>query len=877
MEDCSNLLYIDEISLDRCLKVLEDRFYNKKIYTKLGSILLSINPYEYFEDNAIDQVHLNKEVDNILKNLENKNQIIIVSGESGSGKTETTKQIIHYLNSCVKNSDNKLIEKIEASGIILEYFGNATTSKNTNSSRFGKLIEVYYNKYKECLGMKIITYLLEKTRVLRSEDIGKFHIFNRDKNEIINLLDKGGFTEENIIFIMDNIETIKYLLNLGYKDNIENIKLKDVLTKRTIKVQEEQIEKTYDKEEFNETRDILVMKIYDNLFNWIVEQMNIMCNVEKYEYKIGILDIFGFEDLKENSLEQLLINYTNEIIQGLLNKILIENKIELYRSEEIDIKVNNIELNKEQIKLIEQIFIKLDEECMIPKGCDVNLLQKLNNIYSNNKQYKIIKNNNIIFGIEHYAGLIEYKITNFLKKNMDKNIQEIDEYIKELFSYKKKRMNSKLKINSITNQFKIQINEFIESITSCDINFIKCIKSNSNDKPLYFDKSLVKEQLVYNGVLQLINILKQGYRYNFLKDEFIKKYQYIGLDTISGIVYGKTRVFLEEETYSIIQKRYDEYICKNAILIQKNIRMFINYNQYQKIRSKIILLQSQFRLYRAKKEYNLCYSIKIINNFMYNIALKRRREKRSKILYIINKIRCISYYNDYVNIKNSAGLIKSNYLIKRIRKRVIEKKKSIILIQRWWRCYLKMKNNFLIRYNKLENELIIQQKINIEKEQRILSLETINNELIEKNKLLEELLKNKKVNNDYDIVENDDLEENNNIEEYSNKETNEDIDENDVSDIEYESVDINEESNENGMNNSDENTQNNNDNVYKFKLIINNLYKDIEHYKEDINNRINEKLNLVNQLELVNRENRDLLRHVDHLKNKSWFSAFFSR
>ena len=167
MENYSNLLYIDEISLDICLKVLEDRFYNNKIYTKLGSILLSINPYEYFEDDEMnkdnkDQLHLNKEVDNILKNLENKNQIIIVSGESGSGKTETTKQIIHYLNSCVKNSDNKLIERIEASGIILEYFGNATTSKNTNSSRFGKLIEVYYNKNMECLGMKIITYILEK-------------------------------------------------------------------------------------------------------------------------------------------------------------------------------------------------------------------------------------------------------------------------------------------------------------------------------------------------------------------------------------------------------------------------------------------------------------------------------------------------------------------------------------------------------------------------------------------------------------------------------------------------------------------------------------------------------------------------------------------
>jgi len=869
MEDYSNLLYIDEISIERCLKVLEERFYNKKIYTKLGSILLSINPYEYFEDNNIDQVHLNKEVDNILKNLENKNQIIIVSGESGSGKTETTKQIIHYLNSCVKNSDNKLINRIEASGIILEYFGNATTSKNTNSSRFGKLIEVYYNKNMECLGMKIITYILEKTRVLRSEDIGKFHIFNRDKNEIINLLDKGGFTEENISFIMNNIEKIKYLLTLGYGDNIENTKLKDVLSKRTIKVQDELIEKTYDKEEFYETRDILIMKIYDNLFNWIVERMNIICNVEKYEYKIGILDIFGFEDLKENSLEQLLINYTNEIIQGLLNKILIENKIELYRNEEIDIKVNNIELNKEQIKLIENIFIKLDEECMVPKGSDINLLQKLNSSNGNNKQYKIIKNNNIIFGIEHYAGLIEYKITNFLKKNMDKNIQEIDEYIKELFNYKKKRINSKLKINSITNQFKIQINEFIDSITTCDINFIKCIKSNSNDRALYFDKSLVKEQLVYNGVLQLINILKQGYRYNFVKDEFMKKYQYIDLDVVSNIVsnivYGKTRVFLQEETYAIIQKRYDEYICKNAVIIQKNIRMFNNYNKYKQTIIKIILLQSQFRLYRAKNEYKKRSSIKKINIFIYNIILQKRKEKRNNILYLMNKIRCINYCNNYVRIKNSVSLIKSNYLIYIIRKGIAKKKKSIILIQRWWRCYLKMKNNFLIKYNKLENELIIQQRINIEKEQKVISLELLNNKLIEKNKVLEELLKNKKVNNDYDIVENDDIIETNDI-----------IESNDISDVEYESIDINEESNENGINNSDD-KKNNNDNLNKFKFIINNLYNDIEHYKKDINNRINEKLNLVNQLELVNRENRDLLRHVDHLKNKNWFYTFFSR
>ena len=768
-------------------------------------------------------------------------------------RKETTKQIIHYLNSCVKNSDNKLIERIEASGYILEYFGNATTTKNNNSSRFGKLIEVYYNKNMECLGMKIITYLLEKTRVLRKEDIGKFHIFNKSEEEIIDLLDKAGFTEENINFITSTIKIIKYLLDLKYGDVVEqDIKIKNILSKRIIKVQEEMIEKFYNNDEFNEIRDIFVMKIYDNLFNWIVERMNIICNVETYDYKIGILDIFGFEDLNQNSLEQLLINYTNEIIQGLLNKILIENKIELYKNEDINLEVKNIELNKEQIKLIEKIFINLDEECMIPKGSDNNLIQKLNSGNSTNKHYKIIKNNNNnIFGIEHYAGLIEYKIENFLKKNMDKNINEIEEYINELFNYRlKKKMTSKLKINSITNQFKIQINDFIESINSCDINFIKCIKSNSKDKPLYFDRSLVKEQLVYNGVLQLINILKQGHRNNFIKNDFIKKYDYIIKNYKDmDIIYGKTRVFLDEETYNIIQKRYDEYIYKNAIIIQKNIRMKISYNKYKRLRENIILLQSQIRIFRTKKKYKLEQSIIKIQNFIYKMILWRRKEKRIKILYLINRVRCINQYNEYYKIKNNINIIKSNYIIYKIRNNIIQKKKSIILIQKWWRSYLKMKNNFLIKYNILENELIIQQKINIDNEKRIISLELLNNELIEKNKKLEQI-----INNKCNII---------NIDELSN--TDELSDTYELSDTdEYQNIDIPEKIDENS----------NTYTINKFKIIIDNLYNDIEHYKQDINNRITEKLNLVNQLDIVNKENKRLLVRANHSKN--WFSMFFN-
>ena len=125
------------------------------------------------------------------------------------------------------------------------------------------------------------------------------------------------------------------LLKLEFNHVIEDINIEKLLKKRMIIIQQELIEKIYNEEEFNEIRDIFVMKLYDYLFNWLVEQMNIIYDVKSYDHKIGILDIFGFEDLKENSLEQLSINYANEIIQGLLNKILLENKVKLYNDEGI--------------------------------------------------------------------------------------------------------------------------------------------------------------------------------------------------------------------------------------------------------------------------------------------------------------------------------------------------------------------------------------------------------------------------------------------------------------------------------------------------------------------------------------------------------------
>ena len=100
-----NLLYTEEITIDKCIMILDERFKNKKIYTGLGDVLLSINPYQYFSDDENiyslenkDTVHLFRTIEKVYNGiLDGESQTIIVSGESGSGKTETVKQIIHYL------------------------------------------------------------------------------------------------------------------------------------------------------------------------------------------------------------------------------------------------------------------------------------------------------------------------------------------------------------------------------------------------------------------------------------------------------------------------------------------------------------------------------------------------------------------------------------------------------------------------------------------------------------------------------------------------------------------------------------------------------------------------------------------------------------
>ncbi|KAE8889740.1 Myosin-I heavy chain [Phytophthora fragariae] len=209
-----DMMQMSDLSEQSLLRNLRKRYEHALIYTYVGSILVAINPYQQLGDAYSERKmteyygqamgalppHVFALADHAYTQLiqggalDPANQSIIISGESGSGKTETTKIIMQYLaraTSYRKGPDGespvvdgmsgalgKLEERVLESNPLLESFGNAKTLRNDNSSRFGKFIEIQFNHHGKIVGAQILNFLLEKTRIV-SQSLGErnYHIF----------------------------------------------------------------------------------------------------------------------------------------------------------------------------------------------------------------------------------------------------------------------------------------------------------------------------------------------------------------------------------------------------------------------------------------------------------------------------------------------------------------------------------------------------------------------------------------------------------------------------------------------------------------------------------------------------------------------------
>ncbi|XP_069970718.1 unconventional myosin-Va-like isoform X8 [Penaeus vannamei] len=435
--DLTSLSYLHEPAV---LYNLQVRFCNQNaIYTYCGIVLVAINPYDEMPIYGPDTIsayrghsmgdldpHIFAVAEEAFTQMEreNKDQSIIVSGESGAGKTVSAKYAMRYFATISgSDSETQIEKKILASNPIMEAIGNAKTTRNDNSSRFGKYIELDFTPSYSIMGANMRTYLLEKSRVVfQAPDERNYHIFYQlcsaaeqgklphlklSHQDNFHYLKQGSSPHiDGVDDAEDFIETCKAFSLLGINEGMQEqifrilagilhlgnvvleegngdssaistgdkslktvsellgIDLEDIrkwLCNRKIVSGREVFTKPMTLTEAVFSRDALSKHIYAKLFDWIVTQINKCFAAKAKPYRfIGVLDIYGFETFEINSFEQFCINYANEKLQQQFNQHVFKLEQEEYVKEQIEWEFINFYDNQPCIDLIESKLGILD-------------------------------------------------------------------------------------------------------------------------------------------------------------------------------------------------------------------------------------------------------------------------------------------------------------------------------------------------------------------------------------------------------------------------------------------------------------------------------------------------------------------------------------
>ncbi|KAL1920571.1 uncharacterized protein VTP21DRAFT_948 [Calcarisporiella thermophila] len=436
IDDLTQLTHLNEPSV---LHAIESRYAKQNIYTYSGIVLIAVNPFERVDLYGPETVkaysgarrgelppHLFAIAEDAFRCMlrEKQNQTIVVSGESGAGKTMSAKYIMRYFASAEDHAlgdgavtvDTFRIEKqILATNPIMEAFGNAKTTRNDNSSRFGKYIKIQFDEKANIVGAKINTYLLERSRLVYQPDTERnYHIFyqlcdgaDESLREELSLercnrfhyLNQGGVTTiPGVDDARDFEATRSALLTVGIGEDVQhdifrllaallhvgNIHIsgrnealiaeddphlhnasrllgiqpgefRKWIMRRQIATRSERIVTALNPAQAVVIRDSAVKYVYVNLFDWLVNVINeglSRAGAAERNF-IGVLDIYGFEHFKKNSFEQLCINYANEKLQQEFNAHVFRLEQEEYIQEQIDWTFIEFADNQACIEMIE--------------------------------------------------------------------------------------------------------------------------------------------------------------------------------------------------------------------------------------------------------------------------------------------------------------------------------------------------------------------------------------------------------------------------------------------------------------------------------------------------------------------------------------------
>ncbi|KAM8802107.1 myosin-IIIa [Rhynchonycteris naso] len=665
LKDVDDLATLEVLDENTVSEQLEKCYSRDQIYIYVGDILVALNPFKslglYSTEHSklyigakrtANPPHIFAMADLGYQSMltYNSDQCIVISGESGAGKTESAHLLVQQLTVLGKANNITLQEKILQVNNLVEAFGNACTIINDNSSRFGKYLEMKFTSSGAVVGAQIYEYLLEKSRVIH-QALGEknFHIFYytyaglaekrklahyklpgnkpprylqndqlrtvqdmtsnsfyKSQYELIEQCFKViGFTMEQLGSVYSILAAILNVGNIEFssvatehqtdKSHISNLaalensasllciqadELQEALTSHCVVTRGETIIRPNTVEKAADVRDAVAKTLYGSLFSWIVNRINRLLKHDTLpsengdELSIGILDIFGFENFKKNSFEQLCINIANEQIQYYFNQHVFAWEQNEYVIEDVDARVIEFEDNRPILDLFLQkpmgLLSLLDEESRFPKATDQTLIEKFEDNLKSQYFWRP-RRMELSFGIHHFAGKVLYNASGFLAKNRDTLPNDIvlllrssdNSVIRQLVSHpltktgnlphsktkniinyqmrtSEKSINltkgetgetthharetTNMKTQTVASYFRYSLMDLLSKMVVGQPHFVRCIKPNNERQARNYDKEKVLLQLRYTGILETARIRRLGYSHRILFANFIKRY-----------------------------------------------------------------------------------------------------------------------------------------------------------------------------------------------------------------------------------------------------------------------------------------------------------------------------------------------------------------
>uniref|UniRef100_A0A665VVN1 Osteoclast-stimulating factor 1 n=1 Tax=Echeneis naucrates TaxID=173247 RepID=A0A665VVN1_ECHNA len=594
-----DMVLLSKINEDAIVDNLKKRYMDDYIFTYIGPVLISVNPFKqmpYFGEKEIEMYqgaaqyenppHIYALADNMYRNMmiDRENQCVIISGESGAGKTVAAKYIMGYI-SRVSGGGAKVQhvkDIILQSNPLLEAFGNAKTVRNNNSSRFGKYFEIQFSSGGEPDGGKISNFLLEKSRVvMRNPGERSFHIFyqliegasGEQKSSLgITSLDYYSYLNQSGSYKVDDIndksdfqETMHAMTVIGILAEDRAMVLQivaGVLHLGNISFRESGNYAAVESEEFlafpafllgidqKRLKEKLTSRKMDSKWGNAVESIDVTLNVEQACYTRDALSkalhsrVF---DYLVESINKAMVKDHQELNIGVLDiygfEIFQKNGFEQFC-------INFVNEKLQQIFI--ELTLKAEQEEYVQEGIKWTPIDYFNNkivcdlIESKNPpgimsivddvcatmhavgegadQTMLQKLRVQINTHEHFNSWNQGFIIHHYAGKVSYDADGFSPFCTTALFPENLNAEKKGRPTTAGSKIKRQANDLVSTLMKCTPHYIRCIKPNETKKPRDWEESRVKHQVEYLGLKENIRVRRAGYAYRRIFRKFLNRY-----------------------------------------------------------------------------------------------------------------------------------------------------------------------------------------------------------------------------------------------------------------------------------------------------------------------------------------------------------------